>query len=795
MSSPSFEPLFAALAFRGWFPVWLALLMGFAALVATVLLYWREAGKVPAWRRAVLAGIRGLALLSILFLLMRPTLLTERRGERPRPIAVLVDDSQSMATRDARPTFADKWRVGVAFDRIDPAKKLPEMPSSGDLPEESADRPTRTDIAKAALENPRLNLLDQLGERGPLQPATFGLTRSSKDPRDKAWVGKLNSQQQRTAMADSIFDILRKDENELPAAVVLVTDGRDNASTRGLDELARECARLQVPLHVYGVGSSTLGQVQIRDAVTPDSLFVDDTVSVPVRYRVKGFKEGKVEILVRLNGNEVARKIVDVKEGDDLRELLSFVPQQKDAAEGKQILTTSVRVLSGPEALSDELTRTVKVLDRKVKVLVVDWVPRWDFKFLQRALLRDRRVEASFLLLDGDRKAMDAGKPFIPKFPGTRAELFGYDLLVLGDVPATFLSLEQQTFVRDFVAEGGGFIHIAGRNHGPTTFVGTPLADVLPVELQSVQFAIDTANRPLPFRPNLTSTGIRSRLLSLDDDPVESLRIWRTLPEIYWAYPVTKLKPASEVYLTHPTLKTADNKPMPLLASHYYGKGFSLYVGFDETWRWRFNEADKYFGRFWSQAIYVTGVPSTLGTKLTQLSLDTPDPLLGKTGQIYARIYSPDLKPLTADRLEARLERLDVGPDDKDRSRPIELKALPGQAGEYVATVPFNRIGRFALKVDNGSDPASLEYRVTLPPDHELAPGGLADDELRKLAEASGGKFYREEDLHELAKNVKPKSTPYTSKEEILLWNVWGLLWVVFLLSAEWFLRKSNSLS
>jgi len=43
---------------------------------------------------------------------------------------------------------------------------------------------------------------------------------------------------------------------------------------------------------------------------------------------------------------------------------------------------------------------------------------------------------------------------------------------------------------------------------------------------------------------------------------------------------------------------------MPLLAGHLYGKGYVMFMGFDETWRWRFNTADKYFGRFWNQAVY-----------------------------------------------------------------------------------------------------------------------------------------------------------------------------------------------
>ena len=770
--------------------------LGLAALAAAVpfAFIW-PGGRVPAWRVAALASIRLLAMFSIVFLLLRPTLFTETRGQRPLPVAILVDDSQSMQTVDPRTTFADKWRTAIAYDLLPPDQPMPAMPSSGDIPNTTPGKPTRSDLAKHSLTNPRLQLLDKLKVHGPLQPASFGLSRSAKDPRDTKWIEDLTAKQPRTALADAALDFLKRDENELPAAIVIVTDGRENASQRGLDELGRECARLKVPLHIYGVGSSSFGYVEIRETNVAETLFVEDTVSVPLRYRIRGFKDGQVELILKLNGQEVARKVVDVKEGDDLRDVLSFVPAQKDAQSGKQELTTSVRVMSGAETVSDEVARSVRVVDRKMKVLVVDSQPRWDFKFLQRALMRDRRVEPKFILTDGDRKAMEAGAPFLPKFPMTRAELFAYDLLVLGDFPATYLTGEQQSWVREFVAEGGGLIHIAGRAAAPATFSGTPLADVLPVEFQPVQFAIDEGNRAQMFRPELTPAGVRSPLLSLADDPAQSLKTWRELPEMYWYYPVTKLKPATEVFLTHPTARTTDNKPMPLLVGHYYGKGYVLYCGFDETWRWRFNEADKFFGRYWSQAVYVTGVPRTLGTKLTQLSLDTPDPLLGKTGQVYARLFSPDLRPLTAERLEAKLERLDVGPDDKDRSMPIELKALPGQPGDYVATVPFNRIGRYAFKVDTGSDPAALEYRVTYGPDHELAPGGMAEEELRRLAETSGGKFYREEDLHTLAANVQPKTTPFTRRDEILLWTPWALAWVIGLFVAEWFLRKFNSLS
>ncbi len=791
-ASPPFD---FTLTLRGWFPAWLAALLGVLAVAAVVMVYLRESGRLPTWRRLLLAGLRAVTLSSLLFLLLKPTLLWESREDRPRAVAVLADDSQSMTTREARATYADRWRLAVAFDRVPADKPVPELASAGDLPADLPESPSRLDIVKATLSNPRLNLIERLRAVGPVQASAFGAARSARDGRDGQWVSALAGKEARTALADSVADLLRRDDNELPAAIVILTDGRDNASKQGLNEVAREAARLKVPLHVYGVGSSAVGRLALRDVVVPETFFVDDTVSVPVRLRSAGHRDARAEIVVKLGGREVARKAFDLGEGDDLTETLSFVPTLADAAAGKQELTTSIRLVNDGDKPADELTRSVRVVDRKVKVLIVDSGPRWDFKYLQRALLRDRRVEARFWLSQGDKEAMASGPPFLPGFPANREELFAYDLLVLGDLPASALTTVQLEAIRDFVAEGGGLIHIAGRQAGPATYVGTPIADVLPVEFSSQSFPIDAANRSASFRPQMTELGVRSAVLRLTDDPAENARVWKALPEIYWHYPVTRLKPAADALVVHPTSRTPDGKPMPLLASHYYGKGYVVFCGFDETWRWRYNEADKFFGRYWSQTIYVAGVPRSLGTKLTQLSLDNPDPLLGQTGQLYARLFKSDLSPQSAEQVEGTLERLDVAPEAKERTSRVTLRRLPGVSGDYTAAVPFNRTGKFTLSVDNGGNPGSVEYRVTLPPDHELSAGGMMEDELRALAEQSGGRFYREEDLHRMPSQIERKTVPVTVRDETVLWNVWSLVWVVGLLSLEWFLRKFSSLS
>jgi hypothetical protein len=826
---------------RGSFPWEATLLLGLLAAGLVVTFYVKEWGRLPLVPRVFLATVRLAIVVAVAFLMLRPVLVYESRTERARPVSVLIDVSESMNRDDARPNLQDQFRSGIAFGLIEPVKGMPSEvlltslvnPVKDKIPE----KPTRIEVARAALTNEKLDLFRKLRQTaGPLDVSTFGTNRTARDWLMPDWLETLSANESQTRLVDAAYELLNRDDNEAPAAIVYVTDGRDNASTHSLDDLARECARRKVPVFVYGVGSSSYGQLRIKDVVVPETLFVDDTVAVAVRYMVRGIKEGKVEITLHQGGREVASKEVPVQEGDDLRETLTFVPVKEDAGpRKKQELTATIKVTTGGggavvETLKDEVTRPAQVVDKKLKVLVIDSLPRYDFKFLQRALLRDRRVEARFYLTEGDKAAMRSGPPWMVDFSrelnGTlnmsreefRKTLFDFDLLILGDVPGKYFSDEQQEVIKEFVTEGGGMIQIAGRWHAPAAWASekgdknkkSPVGDVLPVELDAVRFPIQAVNNPSPFVPVLAPGASRTTIVTLEDDPHENAALWgkkgsalglgndKQLKPLYWFYPVLKTKPAADVFLTHPTARTPapDDKPMPLLVGHYYGKGYVLFVGFDDTWRWRFNSAEKYFGRFWSQAVYTAGVPRTVGTKLTQLSLDTTDPQVGETGQIYARIFNENYKLLTDEEIDATLEKLDADPNAPDRSVAVKLRKLPGQDGEYVAPVPFDHAGRYKLTVDpKNKTPASLQYRVSLPPTHEKAPGGLDEDAMRKLCEATGGKFYREEDLTALPNDVKPQSVKQVTREEVLLWNRWPLFLLIGLLSLEWFVRKFNGLS
>lgn len=842
------------LQIRGGFRPWVVFLLALLAVAAVGMLYAKEIGRLGVARRLVLAAVRMATVLAVAFLLLRPVWIWEDSDQKRRSVAVLIDVSLSMESNDPRPALEDQWRVALAYDLIEADKPFPTHPISSMVQKEKmSDRPKRIEIVRAVLTNQKLNLFNKLRLVGPLEVFTFGATRNGRNAYSTDWVNDLVADQPRTALVNAAMELLNRDDNDLPTAIVLITDGRDNASDKSFAELAAKCREKSIPLHIYGVGSSSFGQLRLRDVGVPESVFLDDTVSIPVRYAVKDITEGKVDIVVKFGDREVAAKRnIPVKEGDDLRERLTFVPTKQDAESKKQEITVTITVTpSRPgggvatETLTDTVTKPTQVVTKKLKVLVVDGLPRVDFKFLMRGLLRDRRVDARFFLTEGDREAMKAGYPWLVEFSRQlngvlsldreefRKLIYEYDLLILGDIPGTFFSLEHQQVIKDFVAEGGGMIHIAGKWHSPRGWLGgepgkASIADVLPVEIKPERWPIQPPEGRYfqPFVPVLAPSATRSPLVALEDEAIDNAEVWgrmirvnpndpvttpeapranrkKQLPPLEWYYPVTRLKPGAEVFLLHPTARTPEpnSKPMPLLVGHYFGKGYVLFCGFDDTWRWRFNEADRYFGRFWSQCVYQAGVPRMIGTKLTQLSLDTPEPIQGKSGQVYARILDENFKALKVEEIDATLEKLDAGPNDKDRFTTVKLRKLDGQDGEYVASLPFNHAGRFKLSVDpKNKSPASMEYRVNLPPDHEQSLGGMAEVELMKLATDSGtkenpGKFYHEEDLHRLPTDIKTTYAPFSSRDERVLWNWWALAAIVVLLSLEWFLRKFNGLS
>jgi hypothetical protein len=220
-------------------------------------------------------------------------------------------------------------------------------------------------------------------------------------------------------------------------------------------------------------------------------------------------------------------------------------------------------------------------------------------------------------------------------------------------------------------------------------------------------------------------------------------------------------------------------------------------MGFEETWRWRLNTQDKVFGRFWGQLLLYMALPHKLASSasLAELTVDRSALQLGRPSTLYARFFDRSYEPLKKQMVEGMLEYLDAQPG-QDRLFKLKFEQVPGREseGEYQAILPNHLPGRWQVKLSE-PEMTTFGFTVKVPVKHELEEAPLAADLLQSAASVSGGRFYREESLHELPSSVEPRQTTYTLRQEVNLWGPLAFLVFTMLVASEWVMRKFTNLS
>ncbi len=280
-------------------------------------------------------------------------------------------------------------------------------------------------------------------------------------------------------------------------------------------------------------------------------------------------------------------------------------------------------------------------------------------------------------------------------------------------------------------------------------------------------------------------------MLKLADKEDENVKKWAELPPIYWDARVTRPKPAAEVLLVDgDPAKASRYGKMPVIALQQYGVGSVLYVGTDNTWRWRKNTNDQAFVTFWSQVIQRMSVPHMLGSsKRTQLSKEREKYATGDHVMIYARLFNKDYEPVTDTTVRAHYGRTDKTGEDHE----VFLRALPDQPGMYRAEFMAPAAGVYTFRVDSDPD-TKLDIAVTNPR-LEMGETALNEALLKQMATVSKGEFFREENLQMLPEQVHRTSQKVESTVEAEVWySPMYFLVLMGILTVEWVLRKMAQL-
>ena len=819
-----------------------------ATLAVIVLLLRYERQLVSRTVGNWLLVLRIAVLAVVLMTLLQPVLSWTLDHKRTGKILIGIDLSDSMASTDVHAMRAEKLRwarglgmignatIDARLDRWQQAfdeQREPEWVDPTETSDETrraaleqsrrdqllaifreVDALSRKEIARRLLSTVPHPLLDELKHLARVELFAFAGKTEAVEREQLEMLVATPSTSLLTGTSDLSLALQSgaSGAGESVLGLILLTEGRDH-SGKALAPLAASLKASHVPVYPVMLGSTFRPKdVSIASLECPQTVYKGDHPQLKVTLNTVGFEGKTLEVeLVPENdpqGTPIKKSVVVVGASVNIEFDL-------DAMEtGRKAYVVRTPVLEG-ETREDNNSRTFAftVVDDRAKVFLLEGDSRWEFRYLDAAMSRDERVDFKRVLFQQPFLGI-LPEPFFPQqlelppdaSDPAKSPFANMDLVILGDVPPFYLE-KVLPWLHDFVSDGGTLVIVAGKRWMPQGYQSPLLDQLLPltkvrqITLNDRSGEAPPSRRGLPIQ--LTVDGEQQAMFQFAADSVENQTIWKGLPGQMWLV-LGEPKPAATVWATTalpPEMAdplAADRKHGVIVHQHL-GSGQVVWMGFDGTWRWRHRVGDTYHHRFWAQlARWAAANKVTAGNEFVRFGPERPDIELGQDTTLRARWIAQFLQKFP--KLKARADFFRTGdPPGKSftsvnlipsASNPLlhQGQAVSLPAGEY-------RVALTTENADLGAKAVEATVYIHDRPSQELSELSANRDLLTQIADVSGGRLFRPDQLHELPKMFKTFDGNVSLYEEAPLWDRWPWLVLLFaLMTVEWVIRKMNGL-
>jgi len=718
------------------------------AIVAALVLSWlairRNHFRQSAW---LLETLRVALIVAAVILLNQPEWTEEFRPSEKPTIVVLADQSYSMNTRD------EIQRSRSAESTSDDLLGTPV---------------TRRDLIEPLLAKETwLSLQEKFDV--VIQPF------SNEDPSGASDLA-------------SPIEASMQDHANL-RAIVLASDGDWNSGGSPMDPATRLRTR-GIPIISVPVGSlNRLPDIEVLSFDLPSFGIAGKAVNVPLT--IDSSLPRATPVTIKLEGSDGSTQSKELVIQAMGRTSTSFI--WKPTNVGNYDLTVSIP-LQPDELLTDnnQRTATIAIRAERLKVLVVEGYPRWEYRYLRNALSRDPGVEVSCLLFHpGLAKVGGGSKDYISEFPNALEDLAKYDVVFIGDVGLgdNQLTSEQCRLLKGLVQQqASGLVFIPGIYGKQLSLLESPLAELLPVVFDEGQPEGWGSRTPSHFE--LTELGRRSLLTRLADTPEENLSIWENLPGFQWHAPIIRAKAGSEVLCVHQEAANSHGR-IPLLVTQPFGAGKVLFMGTDGAWRWRKGVEDRYHYRFWGQVVRWMAYQRNMAKGESMRLYYSPEqPNVRQTVFLNANVVEKNGEPLAKGDVTARI----VGPSGASQS--VRFASSGEEWGAFAAKFTPQEPGSHRVTLRCQTTDATLETDL-------LVQGGLAErlgkparpEVLEELARVTHGQTIRPDQVAQAIETLQQLTPPPL---EIRRWHLWSHAAVaatlIGMLAVFWIGRKMAGL-
>jgi len=755
----------ASFAFGAPLSVALLLLVVAAVGVPAVMSYAGVRGKSNRRDRWVLGTLRVCALLVLMVCLFRPMLLLSAAVPQRNYVGVLVDDSRSMRIAD---------KAGKA----------------------------RSDWVEHQFGGPDSVLLKKLREKFIVRLFSFSSGAQRVDSlRDLTF----NASETHVGAA---IEQARQELDGVPlSGLVVLSDGADNSRAPISDELLSLRAK-SVPIFAVGLGADKFDKdIEIRRVEASHSVLKGGALVADLLVRQRGYSGEKVPLVVEDGGQIVSRDSITLPKDGDVAPIRVTV-SARDA--GARQFTFRIPVQKDEQVEQNNVQQAVvNVRDGREKILYIEGEPRYEMRFIKAAVEADSNLQLVVLQRTAENKFLrinvDSGGQLEGGFPKSRAELFAYRAVMVGDIEASFFTHDQLAMLADFVnVRGGGLMLLGGRRaFGEGGYAGTPLADVMPVVISgeavpdSLTFFADLKVALAPGAENHAVSQIAA-------SPSASKERWKELPPVSTTNRIRQVKPGAVTLITGtlaPNGRAGDpgehlrSYEQQVLVYQRYGRGLSVAFPIQDSWAWQMDPTspaeDQTYSRFWRQTMrwLTSDVPNRVVVSLPTDQANPKNPVA-----IRASVSDSLFIPRNDAKVVAHLK------SDNGTTRDLPLDWAIDRDGEYRGTFTPDQPGIYTVRVDasvaDGTTVGDTAYLRVADLNTEYYDAEMRAPLLQRMAKETGGRFYTPATAGTLAEDVALSKHGVTVVNQMDLWDMpVVLLLLVSLLAAEWAYRKARGLA
>ena len=620
-----------------------------AALVYTVF-YYRSVRRIPTKGRKIM-GLCHLLALAVLIVIVAMPAAKVRYAKTYRPtMLMLVDTSRSMDVRDKRVTneaLAEAAKIlgGLPFDQDVAADVIRQQLGK---PEAAS----RLDLVKALFAHPQIDLLRRAGERFDVRFFSFdrGIAPEGGAEDAKAWLADREANGDESRIGTAVREAVSR-HTGLPVAGVMVFS--DFGWVNGEDpvRVAAGMRKQGIPIYPIPIGLPSPPDVMIGEVIAPEAVFQGDPVTLRVRVQSRGLDGQSTTLKLKVDGEDTRSETVSLAEGSQFVEM-RIQPKQSSGTLQLDFGIDGTEADSNPE--NNAASHRMRIIDEKIKVLYVEGSPRWEFRYLRWVLMRNPHLKTRFLMTQGDPDLPKLSPLYMAEFPKDARNIFEYDLVIIGDVPSGYFKPGQLELLEEQIKEhGGSLIMLAGSQAAPSSYVDTPVARILPVNI-GVGKARAIANNRFPEIPR---DQVRNSITTLDDSPETNQRIWSKVRPL-GRLPVLDGPKAGASVLLDLSGDTAGTPDYPVVSWQTYGKGKCMFVASDRLWRLRLEVGDAHHARFWGQCIQFLSMSRLLGqNKRISLQTERTSYHPGEPIRIYANVLSDTYQPVEKESHTVVIER------------------------------------------------------------------------------------------------------------------------------------------